>query len=488
MFALIDIDEKGEERMIFFRAFRTIILVAPFLLTAGTAEGKIISGPYLQNVETDRITVMWETDRPGESRVEYRGADRTWEEAGSTADVTLHCVEITGLRADTPYRYRAVTGRDVSAEAIFRTAPPLGSSGFRFGVYGDSRSNEQIHAHVAGTMESFIDSTFVLNVGDIVPSSSSGKEYFREDFFQPLDGLARETPIFVARGNHEATNPHFETYLAHPCAASGSESYYSFDYGNLHVIVLDTTADFGKGSAQRTWLESDLEAASSEPLTDWIAAAFHHPPYSTGQHGPDARVRREICPLLEASGVNIVFTGHDHDYERIRQQNGVVYIVTGGGGAHLRDQKEKAPCSAVFLKLNNFVTVDVTRSALTVIARGVSNPGFADGEKIDSVVITKKPAWSPTALAGRDRQVDAGKRVVLDGSRSFDGDGNAFSFIWSQISGKPVTLTDADTAHPSFIPLETGRYVFQLICSDAEGLQSVPDTVIIRVMEQDRNS
>ncbi len=467
-------------RIIIKSTVKTLLLFtlpSCLFLAAAPAHGEIIAGPWLQKAGPDRITVMWETDTAGESYVDYGPDDTYGLTAGSPTPVLIHEVEITGLQTDYEYHYRVRTGAATSADNVFRTAPPKGSSGFRFIAYGDSRTNEWIHTEVALAMDGISDRAFILSSGDIVPSSGSGADKFREDFFGPLAGVICETPIYVARGNHEGTNPLFVQYFAHPSAGSGSEDYFSFDYGNVHVIALDTNQAYGTGSAQRTWLESDLIASSTDPDVDWIIAVFHHPPYSTGSHGSSTSVRSALCPLFETYGVNVVFNGHDHDYERVEEQNGVVYIVTGGGGAGLRDQGTPLSWSVCFHKLHNFVTVDVTETELTIVARGVQNPGHPDGDLIDSVVITKDPVWSPTALAGPDQTADLGTVVTLDGTGSYDGEGDLFTFSWSQVGGPRTALVNSGADQPSFVPRLPGIYEFQLLCTEAGSVDSAPDRV-----------
>ena len=100
--------------------------------------------------------------------------------------------------------------------------------------------------------------------------------------------------------------------------ASGTEDYYSFDYGNIHFVCLDSmTSDRQPGSPMLTWLASDL--ATQNKL--WVIAFWHHPPYSKGSHDSDtdtimSEMRKNIVPLLEAYNVDLVLTGHSHSYER----------------------------------------------------------------------------------------------------------------------------------------------------------------------------
>jgi hypothetical protein len=151
------------------------------------------------------------------------------------------------------------------------------------------------------------------------------------EFFIPEKDVMSRSCLFPSIGNHEGTAENYLDYFYLPSESSGSERYYSFDYANAHFVIIDTYSTFSAGSTQYNWLVSDLAANQSKR---WLFAVFHKPPYSSSSHGSDLTVRNTLCPLFEQYGVDIVFNGHDHDYER-SYVNGVYYIVTGGGGAPL---------------------------------------------------------------------------------------------------------------------------------------------------------
>jgi len=247
--------------------------------------------------------------------------------------------------------------------------------------------------------------------------------------------------------------------------------------------VLDTTQGYSTGSFQKAWLQTDLSAASTDPLIDWIFVGFHHPPYSTGQHGSNLIARLELGPLFETYGVDIVFNGHEHNYERIVEQNGVVYIITGGGGAQIRDQDTPQSWSVVYHKLHHFVTVDVTEETLTVLAHGAKDSKHRGVDLVDSVVITRDPAWSPTAIAGPDQVADVNTTVTLDGTSSYDGEGDPFTYEWTQVYGPPVSLSDSADGQPTFTPTIPDIYAFQLVCREGSALTSVPDEVSVGVKD-----
>jgi hypothetical protein len=133
-----------------------------------------------------------------------------------------------------------------------------------------------------------------------------------------------------AIGNHESPYWPYDTLFVLP----DSEDYYSVNYGNAHFVMLNTEMDLSGN--QRDWLINDLANSSSDTTIDWIFVNFHRPPYSSGNHGSQMDVRNAWRSLFEQYDVDVVFSGHDHDYERTIPINDVVYIVTGGGGAPLR--------------------------------------------------------------------------------------------------------------------------------------------------------
>jgi hypothetical protein len=141
---------------------------------------------------------------------------------------------------------------------------------------------------------------------------------------------------------------------------------------------MDGYADYTPGSAQYTWLENDL--ANTDKL--WKIVFFHWPPYSTGPHGSYKSVRYALGPLFAQYGVDLVFNGHDHDYER-SIAGGTVYIVTGGGGAPLYDQVSSNPYSVYFTRTYHCVSGSIDGG--TLVSTGVR----PDGTQFDSFTLHK---------------------------------------------------------------------------------------------------
>jgi len=174
--------------------------------------------------------------------------------------------------------------------------------------------------------------------------------------------------------------------------------YYAFDWANVHIVVLDTELDFSQGSDQYTWLQNDLQA-TSQP---WKIAVFHRPAYSSGPHGSNEDVQNDLVPLLESYGVDMVFNGHDHLYERtcpILNQTcttpdagGIIYFVAGGAGASLYS----ASSSWFTAKLSSryhLIQIDIENCKLTAQAIDETGASF------DSVVIDHCPSAPQVSIA-----------------------------------------------------------------------------------------
>ena len=146
--------------------------------------------------------------------------------------------------------------------------------------------------------------------------------------------------------------------------------WYTFDYGNGRFISLqvDGFADFDIQSEQYAWLEETLAANTQA----WLFVYFHIPPYSSVQDGLEDNVRQALPPLFERYGVDVVFNGHKHNYER-NEVNGVTYIVTGGGGAPLYAIQEREPTQAAFALAHHFVLLEIDGDHLK--ATVISNEG-----------------------------------------------------------------------------------------------------------------
>ncbi len=215
-------------------------------------------------------------------------------------------------------------------------------------VYGDSRTGHSAHAWIMEGIAS-IAPVAVFHTGDLVGNGNDLDDW--KTFNRIKSELPIGTSFYPALGNHEKESPLYFNNFTLP----GNERWYSVEISGIHFTVLDTGTDLSPGSTQYQWLENDLSSVGSG--INFIVVLFHYPPYSTGRHGEDEKgLQSKIVPLFEQYGVDLVFSGHDHDYERLLV-NSVQYIVTGGGGAPLRSQSRSNPNSLVFEKVHHFCVI-----------------------------------------------------------------------------------------------------------------------------------
>jgi len=360
---------------------------------------KITAGPYLQNVAKDGITVMWHTDEPGSSVVEYEANTRLGysayvgqpsptypERVEAGGPTTIHAVTLSGLRECWEHFYRvssvAADGSSACSEgASFRTAPP-DEAPFRFATYGDSMVVAEIHARIAPLARAYRPDIMVGS-GDIVLDRI---ERCKGDFFEPAADLLRYTPWFATMGNHDSNTEAYTQFFSFP----EPRVWFSFNYGCVHFTVLNSNMDYRPGSEQYAWLERDLAAFCD---ARWKFVFFHHPPYCS--NNCEIEGTRALCPLFESTGVDIVYNAHTTHYERFHplrdgryDPEGVVYVLTGGGGcettapyAQLWDHLH--PFSAMAKSANFFVLTHVTPDEVTLRAIDIDDRVF------DTVTLSK---------------------------------------------------------------------------------------------------
>lgn len=307
-----------------------------FLSLALLATGcdKLPRGPYLQNPTEDSMVVKWRTDASVVGQVEYgTSANNLSDMTPALAATTNHEVTLTGLQPDTTYYYRVLNDDSATSSIHSFTTPHAAGddSPFRVWLIGDSGTADE---NAAAVRDAFYDfnggpqTDLWLMLGDNAYTFGTDSEYQRAVFEMYPETLAT-TPLYSTIGNHETMTtggvPYFDIFtLPRNGEAggipSGTEAYYSFDYGNVHFICLDSEkASRAINGAMYNWLETDLQANTQ----DWTVVFFHQPPYSKGSHDSDdlletkiRDMRQNFTPLFDQYGVDFVFSGHSHAYER----------------------------------------------------------------------------------------------------------------------------------------------------------------------------
>jgi hypothetical protein len=322
-------------------AVRGFISLSLLALTSGqnSRAATVTRGPYLQMGTPSSLVVRWRTDVATDSRVRCGNGPGSLTSFTDNSTVTTeHEVLVSGLNPDSLLYYSVGTTSATlagdNANYFFVTFPPNGTPApTRVWVLGDSGT---ANASAAAVRDAYLNATgtrqtdFWLMLGDNAYNSGTDSEY-QSAVFNIYPSMLRKSVLFPTLGNHDTaqstqfvdTYPYFSIFSLPKngeCGglASGTEHYYSFEFGNLHCICLDSmTANRSPTGTMATWLQNDLAATTR----DWIIAFWHHPPYSKGSHDSDTEIeliqmRENMLPILEAGGVDLVLSGHSHSYER----------------------------------------------------------------------------------------------------------------------------------------------------------------------------
>ncbi len=351
--------------------------------------------PFLQYATTNEITVVWETTRAGSSTVHFGTNDKELTKVEG-APGKIHTVRLTGLKPNSHYHYRVESkddqGRVLTSEmSTFRTAPNAGTP-IRFTVVGDTQNNPAVNS-VIGNLMWAERPDFLVIPGDLVETGGN-KSHWVDHFFGSMRPIFSRVCLFPVLGNHENDARHYYDYMSVPAP----EYYYSFVYGDAEFFVIDSNRNVDPSSEQYQWLDRALGASKAR----WKFVTHHHPPYSSDEDDfgnlwkgqstfGDVRLR-QITPLYEKHGVDVVWNGHIHSYERtwpivggqITKSGGVTYVVAGGGGGGLETPGPFKPAfSNVVRRGHHFVVVSLTPWELSMRSFDL------EGRLFDTMVIKK---------------------------------------------------------------------------------------------------
>ena len=389
--------------------------------TAGTPPGPVtvVRGPYLQQVTSTGATVVWATNGPGQGQVRATAPGGTTTTAtatttlyasratGMAADYYQHEARLTGLTASTTYGYDLLVGGvDANPQADqLTTAPAVGTGTVAFVAFGDSGTGSAEQRQIANQLESQ-SFDLMLHAGDVAYGDATGvgagtHQTLNDWFFSIYANTLRGRAVFPSMGNHDSRTenangrPYLDMFVLPTNGGNSTypdhaERYYSFDYGPVHVVVLDTELafqDVNRRAAQLAWLEADLER--HDPAVEGRAV----PPVAVQcrwRAWSDLAVRAAFAPVFERHGVQLALSAHEHDYERTQpwkigsDPNGtpVTYIVTGGGGGPLYPAGTDA-WTAVSASRHHYVRGNATTCTLTVDAIGT------DGSTFDTVSLSR---------------------------------------------------------------------------------------------------
>lgn len=298
--------------------------------------------------EPGSLSISWKGDAAGPEALQLDGV--TGEKQRFTAvrerilksDYYRWHVRLTGLAQGREYRYK-IGG----FEGSFRV--PQESDVTRFLYLGDVQFQASMEEYeewgqmVRRAYQEHPDLDFAVIGGDLVNSPGELSQW--EAFLEACDVFAK-LPLATVAGNHEGvhSNYTYQKLFALPDDAEedqSGEEFYSLDFGNVRMLMMDSsflTEERRQSMGKDAWakeeqrVEAWIRSRTGSCEKPWLAAVIHHPVY--GMHDEDTvspQIRRLWAPLLETGGVRIVFSGHQHLYQRTRSIHGVVYLMGNSG-------------------------------------------------------------------------------------------------------------------------------------------------------------
>lgn len=440
------------------RALALILMTSLLgLLPRDAHAQKITRGPYLQWVTSSSIFVVWDQDKASQPEVRYGLSKSYTAKVTSSAKGTHHEVKISGLVHNSTYHYAVYQGAaKLSADLTLPTAVKAGTP-FRFVVLGDTRTNKKAHTDVVTAIALEKKVRFYLNTGDLVSSGELQSEW--DTFFSIEKLLLGHVPLFPVIGNHDEKDgkaPLYKKLFVLPNNSPDPEEYYSFDYGNVHFLVLDGHVNVDEwylcalklkfydgcfNDKQDKWLKADLKAAAARKGIDHIFVMVHMGPYSSKPGRMGYAQMRDLMPTFKSRGVTMVISGHDHYYEHGVSNNGIPYVISGGGGAPLYSIGAPSllfPHKVIYNKSGyHYLLIDVNGKYVHV--RTMSPKGV----KMEEFYFNKPPIPPPKDAGVDSAAADAG--VTPDQAAAADSAATPDSKV--SVDG-PATSADAPASTP----------------------------------------
>lgn len=519
---------------------KAMSLLAIGLSSISTQATELIRGPYIQLGTASSMIIRWNTDEPTNSRITYgtqfNELDQILDNAALT---TSHEVVLTNLSPLTRYYYSvgsdtsALAGND--ADTFFETSPATDTATpTRIWILGDpgragtdpTLEGQKIvrDGYYQFSQGAYTD--FWLMLGDNAYNDGTIEEY-QNAVFDQYPTMLKQSPFWPVMGNHDNRTAKVETgtggyydLFSLPKngeaggVASTQEAYFSFDYGNIHVVVLNSSdrEHYELSGPMDEWLRTDLQTSEAE----WLIAVFHHPVYGKSGHDSDTeynmiQMRQNFVPILEEFGVDLVMTGHNHFYTRTTlidghhgmsdtfdtnkhhinagdgrldgdgaysktsgaANSGTVYIThgagEGGGSGYARRVTDediasgkRHPTDFMYGGRGSMVLeIDGKTLAMNVIG--------PLGDVVDYFTITHtgddtSQNQAPNAVANGPYTAEVDEDIIFNSTGSDDPDGNIASYLWYFGEGNASNLP-----HPTHRYTTAGEYTATLTVTDDKG-------------------
>ena len=343
---------------------RSVFISALSLVALSVSGAGIIMRPYLQALTPTSVCVLVETDAPGTVTVVYGTAPdcslsaKAEGVAPTTASPVsyVHRIPLTDLRPETVYYYRAREGGVYSELSRFSSGTLPGTP-FRFAWVADDRNGPEVFDSVIVRVAAMYP-LLALYGGDLCPRP--GYSDWKSGFFRgPQVNFGASVPWVNSPGNHEKWTANTRAFTCGP-AGSAAQEFFSFDCGDMHVLVLNSELPLAAGTPQYAFADDDLHGTDRQ----WKVVMVHRPAYCAGGHGEDSSMIAITAAVFETTGVDLVLTGHSHFYQH-NLVNGIHHMVIGSAGAPLYDPS-RAWYTQKSAKEYNWAVADVTPESLSL--------------------------------------------------------------------------------------------------------------------------
>ena len=353
-----------------------------------------VRGPYLTELRPHEATIMFHTNEDADLVLEYHKVStpaRSFREHCYQA--RTHLFRLTGLQPDSHYSYRVSDSRrpteqnGIRTEWLRFTTPPESPRRFSFIVYGDSRDRNPKpvrHRAVAGHFlrhrPGFVVSTGDLLLGGKHASASMFSTDWTENFFRPLHGVLQTVPYFLVVGNHDQDSEDAVKGVHRAFPRLRKSFNYSFQYGNTYFIVLHVANRMKEFRTQEKWFVEELTKARQ---ADWRIVFLHVSPFTNGKYRKRKWTlagREDFLKTCVQNGVDVVFSGHDHSYQRFHplkaassDDHSVLFVVTALAGTNPYEAVQDDFTAKVVNGVDHFCVVDVTPERIGLTAFGGRN-------------------------------------------------------------------------------------------------------------------
>jgi hypothetical protein len=451
----------------------------------------ILDGTGSSDPDGDSLSYSWKLTG-GPTIVELSRAN--------TANPTFIAPEVNDINATFSFELTVDDSYGgISTDTVNVIVQNTGFPDFNFAAVGDFGCTENTEAVVAAIARA--NPELVMGLGDY--SSEKLPDCWYGSIGPVEDRM--HYPTTVAIGNHETASSDAPTLLSKAGRAdflnhfelTEDTTFYSYDYQNVHFLVLNPEKPYSVGTAQYKFVKNDLHQARLNHDTDWIVAYFHRNIYGHSQtHPPYMHFRNTYQPLFDAYNVDLVLQGHVHNYQRTKpleynhtstsnmltsyvDPHGQIYVIAGMGGKSLAGSTSRA--SYILAKDTNnygFMDIAVINNGSMMVVRFYNTTDHVLDEFTIMKDITNTP---PIANAGTNKVVNERSTVTLDGSASFDPDSSdSLTHEWKQTdnTGYTVTLSPDSTSQvvtfraPDMPYGASVKLLFKLIVFDGDNARS----------------